>query len=706
MKTTFFLIILIIIICTVLFPQEQSILTVSTSPGGVLPLGSSTELFKFSGGLDVSASFFPAVFRGAVGFGVAAGALYLPLKSEDGVTAIRVSLEPILKVPFTERLSAQVYANIGYFYWLPVGWDEPADNGGFLKFGAGAEASFLLGEQFALGLNIGYDYYARLLNCIHAGLTFGWNIPIAAKERPERIKREKTPEIRPMTGKGRGIAVENIQLQPVFPVLYTFYSENPIGTAIIRNEDTEDAEEVTVTFFVERFMDNPMVCTENIFLDPGEERNIDIFAVFNEEILQITEGTKASAKITVSYTMDMEPLEVNFTSVCDFNNRNALVWDDDRKVSAFVTAKDPVVLNFSKSAVNWLKEKENIAVDENFQKGMMLFQALHEYGLRYEVDPSTPFTEFYKEKQAVDFLQFPRQTLQFSNGDCDDLSVAFNALMEAAGVGTAFITIPGHIYPAFALSQSPEEARKKFTRPDNFIITGNTVWLPIEITLVEKDFLEAWQAGAKEWRENSSRNQAEIILTRTAWETYPAAGFREGKTDISLPEKSIVQERFAEYMEKHIEKEMFSQVAVINARIQEQGRKNRYVNELAVLYARYGLFDKSAGLFKEILYQEEYTPALINLGNIAFLQKEYYKALDYYEKVLDKNSLSRHAILGASRIHHQLENYGMAARLYAQLRELDPDLALRFAYLDMRGEEAVRAADTSGLTASVIWEEE
>ena len=32
------------------------------------------------------------------------------------------------------------------------------------------------------------------------------------------------------------------------------------------------------------------------------------------------------------------------------NNRNAMTWDDDRKAAAFVTAKDPALLGFAKSA--------------------------------------------------------------------------------------------------------------------------------------------------------------------------------------------------------------------------------------------------------------------------------------------------------------------------------------------------------------------
>ncbi|MFW6293995.1 MAG: hypothetical protein ACOC7V_16970, partial [Spirochaetota bacterium] len=67
-----------------------------------------------------------------------------------------------------------------------------------------------------------------------------------------------------------------------------------------------------------------------------------------------------------------------------------------------------------------------------------------------------------EDRGAVDFLQFPRQTLTYSSGDCDDLTALYIALLESVGVDTAFITVPGHIYAAFAVETSPEEARREF----------------------------------------------------------------------------------------------------------------------------------------------------------------------------------------------------------------------------------------------------
>ena len=100
---------------------------------------------------------------------------------------------------------------------------------------------------------------------------------------------------------------------------------------------------------------------------------------------------------------------------------------------------------------------------------MGLFERERLFGLAYVVDPSTSYVEKSANKSAVDSLQFPHQTLFYRGGDCDDMSILFSALLEAVGVKTAFITIPGHIFMAFALNMNEETARATFLNPDELI---------------------------------------------------------------------------------------------------------------------------------------------------------------------------------------------------------------------------------------------
>ena len=49
---------------------------------------------------------------------------------------------------------------------------------------------------------------------------------------------------------------------------------------------------------------------------------------------------------------------------------------------------------------------------------------------------------------------------------------------------------------------------------------------------------------------------------------------------------------------------------------------------------------------------------------------------------------------------------GTAQKAYSKLKEIDPELAGRFAYLDFRGDESARASDIEIIKETVLWEEE
>jgi len=118
------------------------------------------------------------------------------------------------------------------------------------------------------------------------------------------------------------------------------------------------------------------------------------------------------------------------------------------------------------------------------------------------------------------------------------------------------------------------------------------------------------------------------------------------------------------------------------------------------------LYDRAVTYFQKIATQHEYEPALINQGNIFFLRNDYDSTLSHYQRVLNKNARNKAALLGVSRCNHELENYRLVGKTYNQLKEIDPELAMRFAYLDFQGEELTRAADAAGLKDMVLWEED
>jgi hypothetical protein len=336
---------------------------------------------------------------------------------------------------------------------------------------------------------------------------------------------------------------------------------------------------------------------------------------------------------------------------------------------------------------------------------MGIHEALRATGLAYVVDPARPFDRMYQNKSTIDFLQFPAQTLDYRAGDCDDLAILYCALLESQSVSTAFITVPGHIFMAFSLDMNPEVARKAFLRPDELVYTEDGAWVPVEVTERKGDFLKAWETGAKEWRENQARGLAKLHPINDCWQTYEPVGFSGAAVSIAMPQEEAVVKACLADVSTFIAREIYPQVASLQAEIKKSHDPTKPTNRLGVLYAQHGILDLAEQQFAK-LAEKDYVPALINMGCIWYARGEPRKALGYYQRALAREPINAKALLYVARVNHDLENYGETKVAYESLKQLDPALAAQFGYLDLRGEEATRAANLSQAKELMFWETE
>jgi tetratricopeptide (TPR) repeat protein len=585
------------------------------------------------------------------------------------------------------RLSASGFAGGGYNV-LETTSSTYNKSAPALGFGGTAGIEVPLGKSLALGLRAGY--------LSHTNTYPGLIVQVGTVISLQNLSWQQ-PSI---------LLVEDLRFDTVFPVFYKHYDNSPIGSASLVNSGGKSINDIAVRILVPRFMDVPKTQTVPGSLEPGARATIDLYALLTDEVLKVTEGTKVAARIDVSYTVDGKDRQFSLDQSLDIADRNAMTWDDDRKVASFVTAKDSAVLTLARNVSSVVRSSAFDTINLNLRSAVAMAETLALYGMSYVIDPSTPYAKLADNPQAVDFLQFPRHTLEYRAGDCDDLSILFAALMEAVGIPTAFVTIPGHIYVAFAAGIGPDEVQKTFSRADEVIIRDNTVWVPVEITMLKDGFVQAWQIGAKQWRENSVRNQAQLYPLAEAWKKYPAVGLPDAETRLAFPAPTEIAAAYRTQLTRFIDREIFTQVSRIQNQIADSKSDPRHVNSLGVLYASYGLNDRAREQFQKISGgNRPYAPALVNLGHIHFLAKEHPKALEYYEQAQQLSQESPALLLALARTNHELENYGLVARSYNRLKELDPALATRFAYLDFRGEEGKRAAQASGIANTVVWDE-
>lgn len=79
------------------------------------------------------------------------------------------------------------------------------------------------------------------------------------------------------------------------------------------------------------------------------------------------------------------------------------------------------------------------------------------------------------------------------------MTVLVCSLLESRGVNTGFITVPGHIFPAFDTGISAADYRSVHPNQAMTLSQGGTLWLPLEITMLDgkNDFLSAWKSDSQ-----------------------------------------------------------------------------------------------------------------------------------------------------------------------------------------------------------------
>ncbi|WP_294428743.1 hypothetical protein [uncultured Treponema sp.] len=328
------------------------------------------------------------------------------------------------------------------------------------------------------------------------------------------------------------VELDENTIEPIFPVFYSFYNENSFGKLVFFNGEENKISDVTVSVLIPEYMTLPKICAQIEEVGINEYFEAELTAFINETILSSLAAHKTEGKVIVSY----RSLGKRITSeqVLDFTalNRNAMNWNDDRKAAAFVSSHDGAANKISKLAKSIILKNPQNDYTQNLDYARGIFATLKAYGVSYVKDPTSPFSS--GETLEIDFLQFPYQTLLYSGGDCDDLSILNCAIFESIGIQTAFITVPGHIFMAIDSGVSSKRASKVLL-DGRYIIQGEKAWIPLEATVCQDNFEIARTAGYNQWKSAAKKGEAELYPLSEAWQHYKAVSVPESDADIELP---------------------------------------------------------------------------------------------------------------------------------------------------------------------------
>lgn len=491
----------------------------------------------------------------------------------------------------------------------------------------------------------------------------------------------------------RSIGFSNSSVDTVFAAMQSYYVRNPVGSTTIRNVEEFPITDVAVSFFQENFMDAPTESAVIDVLEPGESVTVDLFAGFNNEVFS-TEGVQPlTGEIIVNYVARGRPAEQRHSVSYDLQDRSALTWDDDRKVAAFITPRDGAMQNYASFVRRIIRDAEVDGLNERLQVAMGVYYALKEYGIFYQPDPTSPFTEVQENPFLVDSVSVPRDTLRRISGDCDDLSVLYATLLETVGIPTAIITAPGHVYVAFNTGLSADQYRLVHPNRDMTMIRDDEIWIPVEITLVGiAGFLEAWQTGLDLYRREAARDQAFFYKTAEAQSVYRPVGLVQSDAGIQYGEPENIIADFQTGLDRLVD----AVIADYRRQAEESGNRRDY-NSLGIAAAQFQRYDLAIDAFEQAFERDRnFVDAKINMGLVYSIKEEFQDALRNFHQaeaiLVQRNRLRSRdyvdVVLNIAEAYYSLENYDRARDYFVRLEEADPEVASRNSYLGERAQAA------------------
>jgi tetratricopeptide (TPR) repeat protein len=598
------------------------------------------------------------------------------LQSAEGDLGLGLVARP------TDRLSFRLDGMGGFAELVSSG-----GSGAAYAAGARLGVEYRMSPSFTLSANGGYSTYfgteALILSAIEAGLYFSYDLSAIGGSKPR-------------------LSVEDVKLDAVFPSLYAYYDDNAFGTVKVVNREDASVRDVKVSFNAGRFMDQPKVCGQYENIPKGGSVTVPVTALFTDSVLNITQGSDAKGEIIVEYSYLGSDRIVRSPIDFRMHHRNAITWSDDRRAAAFVSPTNPAAMWFSKYASGIVRDRLRGDINRPLQYAIGMFEAERLYGLNYVVVPANDYSVKHGLKDYIDSVQFPHQTLANRGGDCSDLAILFATLMQSVGIEAAFITIPGHIFAAFDTGLDETATRASFYDQGLLIFRDGKAWIPIEITMVNDGFIKAWRVAAKEWADNSRAGAAAFYRLPDCWKVYPSAAFPDVNPRFSLPDESETAMAFDNALDRFVAREIDPELRSLEAELAKEAPEIRE-NEIGILYANYGMLKESWKRLSDSA-KAGYQKAWTNLGNLAYIRKDFKLALSYYQWSHQIDCADDNALLGIARCQYELEDFDGSDTAYSELRARDPKLAGKFGYLaSIFGGEG-RAWSLAERFASTSWD--
>ncbi len=475
---------------------------------------------------------------------------------------------------------------------------------------------------FGAGLKVGgfrFDYaridHPLLSSTSHFGLSLAFNF------NPARVR------------------IENLEAKPIYLSLHRSYDHEPLGTVRLHNLEDE-AIVARVSVHIPEFAASPS--EQDFVVRPHATQEFPLTAVLSDRVMELRADRVVPIHVAVTYPgQRLQRTERKSARSMAFAP-GTINWSEGvGQAAAFVTTHDPIVDSFAREAAQSVLFRERDPFgNRNLSFAAAVIDALGVLGVVYMPDPTQPYSSIPDTPNAIDTIQYPRQTLQRRTGDCDDTSVLVASMLANLGVRTKFVDAPGHLFLAVSTGVHARNRSSLGLSEDLHLVDDDEVWIPLETTALHLGFAESWRRGADQYAVRSARDRLSLVDVAENHLRYepaeprgiafaaPALDARDLRTRVDRDARTVESWR-AEY---------------VGSRFGEFQRPSAStspgaLNELAHVYLTTGKWTESRYRLESLLAQEPGSArARNNLAIICVVEGDLEKALSNLESAAASDS--------------------------------------------------------------------
>ena len=441
----------------------------------------------------------------------------------------------------------------------------------------------------------------------------------------------------------------------IFPLLYSIYKNEPVGTITITNNESAEIRNLVVKFRAEGYTASEQVCGELKVINKHSSEDLYLYADFTDKVLRFSESGKISGEVVVEYELLGDSRVAVIPVTVPVYNRNSMRWIDPAVIASFISTNSQEILELSKSIVGVARSHARTGLNKNMQYAMYVHEGLRNIGIAVEENSDTPYNTYHLDLSALDYIQYPYQTLSYRSGDKDDIAILYMSMLQSVGIDAAFIPLDDDFIVAINLGDATSSLLSLFNDESRILVVDDKVWLPVSIKAMNEGFVNSWLKGIEEVNAMiDAEEDVSFIVLADAWQNYPPSGFSTGETTSKTPVESEVVALVEADITQYINQEFGPQITQVQERIKKEGVSITLYNQLGLLYVRAGMYSNAIPIY-EVSAKMGSVAAMNNLGNIYSLQKQYNAAKKWYENALAVDPKNETARKNLEKIATELE---------------------------------------------------